>query len=125
MPSESTFCFQCGGKVPAATTASPKEVEPGPVPRATPIAPEVPVQAPTIASDGGAPSPGGRSKLGDDVGALGCSVLLVFVGGGLAVMEGKWGTWALVVGGLIGVVGLITGNATFWAILKRLGKRDK
>jgi hypothetical protein len=60
--------------------------------------------------------------MGEDVGALGCSVVLFFAGGGLAVMESKWGKWALVVGGLMAVFGAITANATFWAILKRIGK---
>ena len=50
--------------------------------------------------------------------------MVLFIGGGaLAVMEGKWGKWALVVGGLIAIVGMITGNVTFWAILKRLWTR--
>ncbi len=60
-------------------------------------------------------------KLSENVGALGCSFVLL-VGGGLLAVSG-WGDWAQIVGGIIALIGLITANATFWAIIKGLGRR--
>lgn len=66
-----------------------------------------------------------RPTLGEDIGALGCSVVLFLGGGALITFQREWGNWASIAGVILTLVAVVTGNVTLLALLRRLWRRGR